>query len=219
IPAGPHYYPNRFETPNSAFSHGKGQNFATSEAAVAEATKPSPDHLSFAPYKVEGVRGRTRPARFDEHYNHAQLFWNSLSSVEQQHIIDAAIFELGRCDDRQVQERNILRWNNVDHNLALAVAAAFDIDVPEPEIKNHGKKTTGTQPLSLLDPNNLPGTATGRRVAIFALDGFDSLQVTGMIAAVGALGSIPNVIGSRKGPCYPKGTKKGDGLASGVINS
>ncbi|GAA5866179.1 hypothetical protein JCM8547_007194, partial [Rhodosporidiobolus lusitaniae] len=42
IPAGPHYYPNRFETPNSAFSHGKGQNFATSEAAVAEATKPSP---------------------------------------------------------------------------------------------------------------------------------------------------------------------------------
>jgi catalase len=129
------------------------------------------------------------------------LFWNSLSETEHEHIISAAIFELGRCDDPIIQERNILRWNNVSHELALAVAAAFDIEVPEPEIKNHGKKTNGIQPFSLLDPANLPGTATGRRVAIFALDGFDSIQVNGMVAAVAALGSIPNVIGSRKGPC------------------
>ncbi|GAA6018117.1 hypothetical protein JCM10207_006086 [Rhodosporidiobolus poonsookiae] len=219
IPAGPHYYPNRFETPNTAKPHGKGQNFAHDDAAVAEHTSVKEGHLTLAPYKVEGVRGRLRPKRFDEHYNHAQLFWNTMSKVEQEHIIAAAIFELGRCDDRGVQERNILRWNNVDHDLALAVAAAFDIDVPEPEVKNHGKKTRGEQPLSLLDPVNLPGTATGRRVAIFALDGFDSLQVSGMVAAVTALGSIANVVGSRKGPCYPRGTKKGDGLAKGVINS
>ncbi|GAA5838045.1 hypothetical protein JCM11251_006833 [Rhodosporidiobolus azoricus] len=219
IPAGPHYYPNRFETPNAATPHGKGQNYATDDAAIAQHTTVKEGHLTFAPYKVEGVRGRLRPKRFDEHYSHAQLFWNSMSKVEQEHIIAAAIFELGRCDDREVQRRNILRWNNVDHQLALAVAEAFDIDVPEPEIKNHGKKTTGQNPLSLLDPVNLPGTATGRRVAIFALDGYDAMQVNGMIAAVGALGSIANVIGSRKGPCYPKGTKRGDGVTSGVINS
>ena len=123
-----------------------------------------------------------------------------MSETEKGHIIDAAIFELGRCDDRDIQVRNIMRWNNVDHQLALAVAAAFDIDVPEPEIQNHGRKTDGENPLSLLSPNN-PSSATGRRVAIFALDGFDSMQVSGMVAAVGALGSIPNIIGSRKGPC------------------
>ena len=96
IMAGPHYYPNRFETPNAATPHGKGQNYAHDEAAVAKATEVKEGHLTFAPYKVEGVRGRLRPARFDNHYSQAQLFWNSLDPIEQQHIIDAAIFELGR---------------------------------------------------------------------------------------------------------------------------
>lgn len=128
-------------------------------------------------------------------------------------------FPLGsQCDDREVQRRNILRWNNVDHQLALAVAAAFDIDVPTPEIPNHGKKTDGENSFSLMSLNN-PSSAVGRRIAIFALDGFDSLQVSGMVAAIGALGSIPNIIGTRKGPCYPRGTTKGDSGAKGVINS
>ncbi|GAA6015258.1 hypothetical protein JCM8202_002402 [Rhodotorula sphaerocarpa] len=218
IMAGPNYYPNRYETPNAGTAHGKGQNYATDDAAVAEATKVKPDHLTFAPYKVEGTRGRLRPARFDNHYSQAQLFWNSLDKVEQNHIIAAAIFELGRCDDRDIQIRNIMRWNNVDHDLALAVASAFDIEVPTPEIKNHGKKTDGENSLSLLSPNN-PSSAVGRRIAVFALDGFDSLQVSGMVAAIAALGSIPNVVGSRKGPCYPRGVKKGDTSAKGVINS
>jgi len=190
---------------------------------------------------MEGVRGRLRPERFNEHVSHAQLFWNSLSQVEQQHIIEAAQFELGRCDDRQVQERNIMRWNEVDHDFAVAVAEAFDIEVPQPEKPNHNKKTDGAQPFSLLSPNN-GFSAVGRRIGIFALDGFDSLQVSGMVAAVTAIGSIPNVvrflllsslscarkltaktselqIGTRKGPAFPKGVKKGDQNASGVINT
>lgn len=92
----PHYYPNRFETPNVATPHGKGQNYATDDAAIASHTAVKEGHLTFAPYKVEGVRGRLRPKRFAEHHNQAQLFWNSMSEVEQQHIIEAAIFELGR---------------------------------------------------------------------------------------------------------------------------
>ncbi|KPV72577.1 uncharacterized protein RHOBADRAFT_55678 [Rhodotorula graminis WP1] len=217
IPAGPNYYPNRYETPNTATPHGKGQNYE-GEAQTADNLKPKEGVQSVAPYKVEGSRGRIRPQRFNNHYDQAQLFWNSMSKVEQQHIIDAARFELGRCDDRDVQIRNIMRWNEVDHELAVAVAEAFDIDVPEPKLKNHGRKTDGMSPFSMLSPNN-PGSATGRRFAIFALDGFDSLQVSGMVAAVTALGSIPNVIGSRKGPCYPRGTKRGDSDAKGVINS
>ncbi|GAA5960261.1 hypothetical protein JCM21900_002444 [Sporobolomyces salmonicolor] len=219
IPAGPHYYPNRFETPNAgATPHGKGQNYATDEAAVAAATAVKPGQLTFAPFKVEGVRGRLRPARFDEHITQAQLFWNSLSKIEQQHVIDAATFELGRCDDRGVQERNIMRWNEVDHDLAVAVAEGFAIEVPAPKHQNPGHKEDGVQPFSMLSPNN-SYSATGRRIGILALDGFDSLQVTGMVAAITALGSIPNVIGSRKGPAFPRGTKKGDTAASGVIST
>ncbi|GAA5902707.1 uncharacterized protein JCM6883_007214 [Sporobolomyces salmoneus] len=197
IPAGPHYYPNRFETPNQASPHGKGQNWLGGAKTAAELTATKPGALTFAPYKLEGVRGRLRPERFNEHVSHAQLFWNSLSKVEQQHI---------------------MRWNEVDHDFAVAVAEAFDIEVPQPEKPNPGKKTEGEQPFSFLSPNN-GFSATGRRIAIFALDGFDSLQVSGMVAAVSALGSIPNVIGTRKGPAYPRGVKKGDQNASGVIQT
>ncbi|GAA6060947.1 hypothetical protein JCM10212_003855 [Sporobolomyces blumeae] len=218
IPAGPHYYPNRFETPNAGSTpHGKGQNYVGS-ASTEELTKTQPEAMTFAPYKVEGVRGRLRPERFNEHVSQAQMFWNSLARVEQEHVIEAAQFELGRCDDRAVQERNIMRWNDVDHDLAVAVAEAFDIEVPQPAKPNPGQRTEGSQPFSFLSPNN-GFSATGRRIAIFALDGFDSLQVSGMIAAVTAIGSIPNVVGTRKGPAYPKGVKKGDKTASGVIET
>lgn len=96
IQAGPHYYPNRFQTPNAGkVPHGKGQNYATSDAATAENTKIDPESMTFAPYKVEGVRGRQRPAKFADDYSQAQLFYNSLSKVEQQHMVDAFAFELG----------------------------------------------------------------------------------------------------------------------------
>jgi len=102
IPAGPRYYPNRFETPNQATLHGKGQNWIGSKP-TSELTATKPGALTFAPYELEGTRARLRPERFNEHVSHAQLFWNSLSKVEQQHIIEAAQFELGRCDERIVQ--------------------------------------------------------------------------------------------------------------------
>jgi catalase len=35
-------------------------------------------------------------ASSSQHSNVSRLFWNSLDPIEQQHIIDAAIFELGR---------------------------------------------------------------------------------------------------------------------------
>lgn len=62
-------------------------------------------------------------------------------------------------------------------------------------------------------------TARGRRIAIFALDGFDSLQVSGLVASSNAIGAVPKVIGSRKGPAYPKGVQAGDEKATGVIDA
>jgi len=59
-----------------------------------------------------------------------------------------------------------------------------------------------------------------KQIAIFALDGFDTLQVSGIIAAVNAVGSmIPKVISTRKGRAYPRGVEKGDENASGVIDA
>ncbi|KAK4052849.1 catalase 1 [Microbotryomycetes sp. JL201] len=215
INAGPHYYPNRFETPNAATPHGKGQNYATSEAAVNDFTKPSPDHATYGTYDVKGKRAKQRPPKFAETVSQAQLFYNSMSKVEQQHMIDALKFEIGHCNERVVQERTINLFNEMDHDFAVEVGAGFDIVPGPPKHVNHGKSTKGELPFSMLDSSNI-FTAAGRKVAIFVLDGFDPLQVSALSTALSAIGVVVQFIGDRKGPAYPNGVQKGDKDASSV---
>jgi catalase len=198
IPAQPHYFPNRFELPKVA--QMDGANYATSDEKVFKDNKPNPEFQTFAPYKVEaGVFGRQRGPKFAEVTNQAQLFYNSQSPVEQQHIIEAAQFELGRVDDRGIQERMMKRFSEIDYDFALQVAEGFGLDVPKPEKPNHGKKTRGTNVISMVDPNN-DYTVQGRKIAIFVVDGFDSIQVSTMKAALMGMGVTVMLVGNRKGP-------------------
>lgn len=96
INAGPHYYPNRFQTPNAGCPHGQGQNYATSDAAVKQFTTINPNVATSGAYEVKGVRAKQRPPKFAETVKQAQMFYNSLSKTEQEHMIAAAQFELGR---------------------------------------------------------------------------------------------------------------------------
>lgn len=60
---------------------------------LIHAAKPEPSvEILFAVSEEE----RVVLSQFAEHVNHAQLFCNSLSKVEQRHIVEAAQFELGR---------------------------------------------------------------------------------------------------------------------------
>lgn len=94
----------------------------------------------------------------------------------------------------------IARFAEVDTKLAEAVAEGLGIAVPYDKMNtNHGKKSGGENAMSMMAPTNT-FTAEGRKVAIFALDGFDSSQVKAMMAACMGLGVVPMIIGSRKGP-------------------
>lgn len=57
---------------------------------------------------------------------------------------------LVQCDSREVQEKMVARFNEMDHDFALKIAEGFDISVGEPEHPNLGKKTDGQQPISML---------------------------------------------------------------------
>ncbi len=60
--------------------------------------------FSSYPAKVQGVQERTQAPKFKEYYNQATLFYNSLTEVEKEHLISAAQFELGKCDEVVVQQ-------------------------------------------------------------------------------------------------------------------
>lgn len=94
--------------------------------------------------RLEGIKKRARGEKFQEHYNHAQLFFNFLASYEKIHLANAISFELSHCEDPVVYKSNINVLNNIDLELVMSVAANVGGDVPtQPSRRNHGKKSRG----------------------------------------------------------------------------
>jgi len=163
---------------------------------------------SFVHYKekVEGIKTRLRGPKFQEHYNQAILFYNSLSAPEQLHLINAAIFELGHVDDVGVRQRMIDRFNVVDHQLAVVVAKGVGINPPAaagPK-KNHGQASPAISQL-----NTAMNSISTRKVAILAADGFDQAQLAAVFVSLKSYGAIPMVVSTRKGTIFSSSYKQG----------
>ena len=56
------------------------------------------------------VKERKSPASFDDHYSQARLFFRSLTPVEQDHVIQAYTFELGKCREEASASASCWRW-------------------------------------------------------------------------------------------------------------
>ncbi|KAH8120604.1 catalase-domain-containing protein [Phellopilus nigrolimitatus] len=161
------------------------------------------------PAKVSGVKERMRGAKFAEHWSQAQLFYNSLSHVEKQHLTSAISFELDHCDDPTVFKTAILRLNDIDHSLAKQVAINVGGPIPDaPERKNHGKTTARLSQFEFLPAKP---TIKSRRIAILIADGYDGPVVEAMRAALSAGGALPFLIAPRRGEIYPAGETPGKG--------
>ncbi|THY35715.1 catalase [Aureobasidium pullulans] len=187
------YWPNRFE-------------------ATKPATAQEGGYVDY-PQKVSGMKTRLRSKKFREHYNQAQLFYNSMSEHEKMHIMNALSFELDHCDDPIVYKRMVERIADIDLDLAKGVAEMVGADIPEVAGRpNHGKKSKG---LSQEDfpPENL--TIATRMVAILIADGYDAVAYNAIKAALAAQGALPFTIAPRRSPIYAAGESKdsGKGLA------
>ncbi|THX07454.1 catalase [Aureobasidium pullulans] len=183
------YWPNRFE-------------------ATKPATAQEGGYVDY-PQKVSGMKTRLRSKKFREHYNQAQLFYNSMSEHEKMHIMNALSFELDHCDDPIVYKRMVERIADIDLDLAKGVAEMVGADIPEVAGRpNHGKKSKG---LSQEDfpPENL--TIATRMVAILIADGYDAVAYNAIKAALAAQGALPFTIAPRRTPIYAAGESKDSG--------
>ena len=82
------------------------------------------------PRVVEGAKVRERGP--DDEYAQATLFWNSMTEVEQDHIVDAYTFELGKVEVPAVVERMVTRLALVDDDLARRVCVGLGLPAPAP---------------------------------------------------------------------------------------
>ena len=138
---------------------------------------------------AESVTTREAPASYDDHFSQARQFWLSMTPVEQEHIVAAYGFELAKCFEQAVKERQLLALANIDPDLCAQVAAGLGLPAPDP-----------TE--ALLDPDPSPalsqigGTwpSDGRVIGILVdpdgdLGGLDDVR-----AAVSAADMVPLVI-------------------------
>jgi catalase len=83
---------------------------------------------------AEAPKVRANPTSFDDHYSQVRLFWLSMTPVEKEHIIRAYTFELAKCYEQAIKERQVQCLANIDPVLCTEVATGLGLPVPEPTV-------------------------------------------------------------------------------------
>lgn len=142
------------------------------------------------PEHVAGRKIRRRAESFADHYSQATLFWNSMSDWEKEHIAAAYRFELGKVGPRHIRQRVVEHLNQIDHDLAAAVAAGIGVPVPAKARDNHGRSSP-----ALSQANAARDSVATRKVAVLVADGVDAAAVTGLRDALGGRGAVVELLG------------------------
>ena len=69
---------------------------------------------------VAGAKTRSAPASYDDHFSQVRQFWLSMTPVERDHIVLAYTFELTKCFEQTIRERQLAALANVDPELCAA---------------------------------------------------------------------------------------------------
>jgi catalase len=160
------------------------------------------------PEPVEGVKVRGKSAKFHDHYSQATLFYRSQSVPEQNHLVNALRFELGKLEVSAVRERMIGQLAYVDADLAERVAEAFGIAVPDVEQPLNHSIPADTDPESvqpydedvllkrssaLSMKDTIKDSIKTRRIAILTTDD-GAAEAAQLKKALEAEGAMPKII-------------------------
>src|SRR6185369_11023824 len=80
--------------------------------------------------RIDAQKVRERSPSFFDHFSQATLFYNSQTEVEQEHIVRALRFELGKVETPPIRERMLFLLAQVDKNLANRVAEGLGAAIP-----------------------------------------------------------------------------------------
>jgi catalase len=138
---------------------------------------------------AEAFKQRKNPASFDDHYSQPRLFFRSLTPVEQDHVIQAYTFELGKCYEKPVRERQLLALANIDASLCAAVARGLGMPAPEAT-----EDVPDAQPSPAVSQLGKTWPVAGRVVGIVADESSDLEAVRDARKALDDAGIVPLVI-------------------------
>jgi len=137
---------------------------------------------------IDGPAVRAQPASFDDHFTQAAMFYRSLTEIEQAHVAEAFTFELGKCYDQAIKERQLQVLANVDTELCKQVAIGLGLPVP----KGKPPAEVFLSPM-LSQVIDAPGPIDGRKIGIIAGADSDLGGVAKLAQAIERLGATPLV--------------------------
>ena len=141
------------------------------------------------PRQVEGPVVRANPVSFEDHFTQPAMFYRSLTPIEQAHVAEAFTFELGKCYEQAVKERELAVLANVDTALCETVAAGLGLPAP----KGNPPADVVLSP-ALSQVVTTPGPIAGRKIGVVADAGSDLAGVGRLRKAAEKLGAEVLVI-------------------------
>jgi catalase len=176
------------------------------------------------PQPMEGRKVRARSERFFDHFSQAALFYHSQSEPEQDHIVKALRFELGKVDTVAIRTRMVYLLSQVDATLAKRVADGLGIEVPArleaplnmslpadgaPQAFQPKRVTKAIEPSPALSmANTVKDTPKTRKIAILAADGVDLPSLSAMKNALTNAGAKVKIVASRLGSVAGSGGER-----------
>lgn len=151
------------------------------------------------PSAEAGEKRQVRPESFADHYSQARQFYISQTAIEQKHIGDALVFELGKCERPDIRARMVSHLRNIDEDLAATVARGLrlpKLPAAAPPFK---------APIDLPPSPNLsivrrgPGRFEGRKLGLLVTDGADAGLVKALVDAATAEGALCEIIAPQVG--------------------
>jgi len=159
------------------------------------------------PERVDAAKIRQRSESFGDHFSQARLFFHSMSPHEQEHIIAAYSFELGKVDRLWIRERQVNEiLANIDLDLAKRVAQNLGLPAPTQGTVDVPKISLEHSP-ALSQANLLSGDIKTRKVAVLVANGVDSAAIDALKKALTAEGAHAKVLGPSSAPVTTKDGK------------
>lgn len=170
----------------------------------------------FASYaeRIDGKKIRERSRSFMDHFSQAKLFFNSQSEYEQQHIIDALSFELGKVETKAIRTRMVGLLSLIEKKLADAVAANLGIPVPAPEKPINKSIPADGDPAAyesiIVEPeiptsqalsmaNTVKDSIKTRLIAVLVAEGVNAENVMAMQDVLKDAGAMVDIIAPHQG--------------------
>jgi len=165
--------------------------------------------------KIDAHKIRNRSESFSDHFSQPALFYRSLADYEKQHVIDGYSFELGKCTVASIVERMLWIINQIDENLAKAVAKNLGMKIPKEidrpinqaigadadvQKQQPGKKKIYLEKSEALSQTNTKfDTIESRKIAFLMADGFNMSSYKKMKDALEGENAMVNIIAPHGG--------------------